>query len=68
MSEPDDAGEVDTVRSARTMFDVVECLKVGGGMSVSGPSHRLKGEWFEEELPDFLLGAANELELNIEYS
>ncbi|AEN07584.1 transcriptional regulator, IclR family (plasmid) [halophilic archaeon DL31] len=39
-----------------------------GALSVSGPSHRLKGDWFEEELPDLLLGAANELELNIAYS
>ncbi|KAB1190654.1 MULTISPECIES: IclR family transcriptional regulator [Haloferax] len=39
-----------------------------GGLSVTGPSHRLKGEHFENELPDLLLGAANELELNIAFS
>jgi len=39
-----------------------------GGLSVTGPSHRLKGERFEEDLPDLLLGAANELELNIAHS
>lgn len=39
-----------------------------GALSVSGPSHRLKGEWFEDDLPDLLLGAANELELNIAHS
>lgn len=39
-----------------------------GGLSVSGPSHRLTGEWFKEELPALLLGAANELELNIAHS
>ncbi|ERG94398.1 IclR family transcriptional regulator [Haloquadratum walsbyi] len=39
-----------------------------GALSVSGPSHRLKGEWLEKELPDLLLGAANELELNIAHS
>lgn len=38
-----------------------------GAPSVSGPSHRLTGEWFEEDLPALLLGAANELELNIAY-
>jgi IclR family acetate operon transcriptional repressor len=37
-------------------------------LSVSGPIHRLKGEWFEKEIPDLLLGTANELELNIRYS
>lgn len=39
-----------------------------GALSVTGPSHRLKDERFEEELPDLLLGAANELELNIAHS
>lgn len=39
-----------------------------GAISVSGPSHRLKGDWFERELPDLLLGTANELELNIVHS
>lgn len=42
--------------------------EVIGALSVSGPSHRLKGELFQDELPDLLLGAANELELNIAYS
>ncbi|WP_128904029.1 IclR family transcriptional regulator [Halorubrum amylolyticum] len=39
-----------------------------GGLSVTGPSHRLNGERLESELPDLLLGAANELELNIAHS
>lgn len=39
-----------------------------GALSVSGPANRMKGPWFEEELPDLLLGTANELELNIAYS
>lgn len=38
-----------------------------GALSISGPSHRMKGEYFLEELPDLLLGTANELELNITY-
>lgn len=42
--------------------------EVIGALSVSGPSHRMKGERFEEELPDLLLGAANELQLNVAYS
>jgi DNA-binding IclR family transcriptional regulator len=42
--------------------------QVLGALSVSGPIHRLKGEWFEKEIPDLLLGTANELELNIRYS
>lgn len=39
-----------------------------GGLSVSGPSHRLTGERFKEELPSLLLGTANELELNIAHA
>jgi DNA-binding IclR family transcriptional regulator len=40
---------------------------VYGALSVSGPSHRIRGEWFEDEIPNLLLGTANELELNLEY-
>ncbi|WP_433633600.1 IclR family transcriptional regulator [Halomicrococcus sp. NG-SE-24] len=38
-----------------------------GGLSISGPINRFRGEWFEEELPSLLLGATNELELNIAF-
>lgn len=41
--------------------------RVIGAVSVSGPSHRLTGTRFEEELPSLLLGTANELELNISH-
>lgn len=39
-----------------------------GAISVSGPSHRLTGEVFENEVPSFLLGISNELELRISYA
>jgi DNA-binding IclR family transcriptional regulator len=39
-----------------------------GSLSVSGPSNRLKGPLYTEEIPDLLLGHANEIELNIRYS
>ncbi len=42
--------------------------RVIGALSISGPVHRMKGEWFEEEIPDLLLGTTSELELNIAYS
>lgn len=38
-----------------------------GGLSVSGPTHRLKGDRLYEGLPDIVLGTANELELEIQY-
>lgn len=39
-----------------------------GAFSVSGPSHRLKGDLFEREIPSLLLGTVNEFELNIVHS
>lgn len=42
--------------------------RVLGALSVSGPTHRFKGDRFHEELPDLMLGTANELELNIAHS
>jgi len=39
-----------------------------GALSVSGPSNRLRGEVFREEIPNIMLGHANEVELNIRYS
>lgn len=42
--------------------------EVVGAFSVSGPRHRLDTDWFRNDLPDLLRGAANELELKLEYS
>jgi DNA-binding IclR family transcriptional regulator len=42
--------------------------RIIGSLSVSGPTHRLQGERFEERLPRLLLGTANELELNIAHT
>lgn len=39
-----------------------------GAFSVSGPSNRLKEDRFREELPNLLLGHANEIELNLRYA
>lgn len=38
-----------------------------GALSVTGPTLRMTGDWFNEELPNLLLGVANELVLNISY-
>ena len=42
--------------------------EVLGALAVAGPSHRLNGEHLEADVPERLLAAANELELNITYS
>jgi DNA-binding IclR family transcriptional regulator len=39
-----------------------------GAISVSGPSSRLDGERLTEELPALLLGAANEVEINLSFA
>lgn len=72
--------ELERIRSTGVAFNDGESVKglravgvpvitprgtVLGAFSVSGPAHRLKGDFYEEELPDLLLGFANELELNL---
>lgn len=73
--------ELDTVRERGFAFNREEALEgvhvvavpikpddsLIGVLCIAGPSHRLQGTWFEEELPDLLLSTANEIELNIEY-
>ena len=39
-----------------------------GAISVSGPTSRMKGERFEEEVPEELISTANVIELNLNYS
>lgn len=39
-----------------------------GALSVSGPTHRMKDDRLHEEVPNVILGTANELELEIEYA
>jgi DNA-binding IclR family transcriptional regulator len=41
--------------------------RVVGAFSVSGPTHRMSGDRFKKEIPNLLLGTANEVELNIKY-
>ncbi|WP_255197799.1 IclR family transcriptional regulator [Halorarius litoreus] len=77
------AAELERIRERGVAFNREECIQglqavaapvlgpdgsVVGALSVSGPTHRMKGEWLEEEIPDLLLGSANELELNLEYA
>ena len=39
-----------------------------GAISVSGPTSRMKGERFDEEVPEKLISTANVIELNLNYS
>lgn len=42
--------------------------QVLGAISVSGPAHRMKGQRYEEDLPEQILQAANMIELKAKYS
>lgn len=46
---------------------IVDETNVLGALSLSGPAHRMKGDLYREEIPDILLGAANEIELNLTF-
>lgn len=39
-----------------------------GALSISGPANRLKGNTLTETFPELLLGAVNEIEINLAYS
>lgn len=39
-----------------------------GAIGISGPLNRFKGEFYNQELPDKLLGVVNEIELNMKYA
>lgn len=38
-----------------------------GGISISGPANRVKGDYLREELPDKLLAAIDEIHINLRY-
>lgn len=74
--------ELDTIRESGVAFNNEEATSglraVGaavcgpdnepvGGLSISGPAHRFKGDLYREELPNLVLAAANELELKLAY-
>ena len=75
--------KLDRIREENVAFDDEERVKglrcvavpiinnndiVEGAISVSGPTSRLQGERFREELPQKLKNAANVIELNITYT
>ncbi|RQG99435.1 IclR family transcriptional regulator [Natrarchaeobius oligotrophus] len=41
--------------------------RVYGALSIAGPTHRLKGDFVENELSDLLLGTTNEIGVNLTY-
>ncbi|TYT61665.1 IclR family transcriptional regulator [Natrialba swarupiae] len=75
--------ELETIRERGYAFNVEETTRgvnavgavvtdadqrVLGALSVSGPANRLKGDRLTEEFPAYVLGAINELELEIAHA
>jgi len=60
-----DGEEVEGIRAVG--MAIVTDDDVHGALSVSGPSNRVRGEWFRDELPHILSGAVNEIELKLTY-
>jgi len=60
-----DGEEVEGIRAVG--MAIVTDGDVHGALSVSGPSNRVQGERFREELPEMLSGAVNEIELKLTY-
>lgn len=56
------------IKGLRAVGAPIQTTKRGlvGAVSVSGPVSRMKGEWFEAELPELVLQTANVIELNLE--
>jgi len=76
-------GELETIREQGYAHDDEERLqglrcvaapilstddRVLGAASVAGPSHRIRGEYFQETLPNKVLETVNVIELNVTYS
>lgn len=75
--------QLQTVQSRGVAFDLEENSKglrcvaspvvgpdgdVLGAVSVSGPTTRLQGDWFEERLPELVKQTSNVIEINVTYS
>ncbi|MFB6131687.1 MAG: IclR family transcriptional regulator [Salinigranum sp.] len=50
------------------ILDERNANRVLGAISVAGPAKRLRGDWYREDLPNLMLGTANEIELKFRYS
>lgn len=60
-----DSEEIEGIRAVG--MAIVTDDDLHGALSVSGPSNRVRGDRFREELPEILSGAVNEIELKLTY-
>jgi DNA-binding IclR family transcriptional regulator len=64
----DDEERVDGMRGVGTPIQNRETGELLGALTVAGPTRRLNGERFKEELPNLLQRASKMIEVNITYS
>ncbi|WP_247002273.1 IclR family transcriptional regulator [Halosolutus gelatinilyticus] len=64
----DDEERVDGMRGVGTPIRNRETGELLGALTVAGPTRRINGDRFREELPDLLRRAAKMVEVNITYS
>lgn len=62
-----DQESIEGLRAIGVVIQPDETVEPIGAISLSGPAHRLKGEWFEQEIPDIVRGIVNEIELDLKY-
>jgi len=74
--------ELETVREQGVAFNEEELIRglravaapiivdgdIRGSVGVSGPTNRMRGERFRQEIPNLVLGTVNEIELKIQHS
>lgn len=75
--------ELESIREEKIAYDDEERLEglrsvaapildgsnsIIGSISIAGPTHRMRGERFQTELPEIVLGTANVIELNLQHS
>lgn len=56
------------IEGMRCVAAPIKVDDVLGAVSVSGPTHRLNGDRFQEEIPNMVLRTANVIEVNLKYS
>lgn len=72
LSEIDDRGYAfdveERVQGMSCVAAPVKCDDIVGAISVSGPTSRMTGERFTEEIPELVMRTANVIEVNLKYS
>jgi DNA-binding IclR family transcriptional regulator len=63
----DNEERIEGVRSVAAPVVNDETDEVYGAITVSGPKGRMKGEWYSEELPEYVRDTAREISINLTY-